>query len=231
MHRNTKFYLDTFFVITLCIFVLFNVHLILTVILYNLYYIDEKKVPEEKDEKEKEVGSEGVVMNVMVRDILLMAAKKEEEEKVLKNEIEQNKEEELVENQSENENENSQTILRGDSALQGTETVVEVTQDLTDLEEIRKNEKMPINCRVVEIESPWTDTEELRKYMIENCITSKSWKRRQKCVNLLCNDDALVQKGSLGKILVDICTNIYFQVCIGSDCLFCDIFIRFYVEF
>lgn len=149
-----------------------------------------------------------MVTNVMVKDILLMAAKKEEE-KVLKNEIEQNKEESVPEN----ENKNSQSVPTPNSPLLITETVVEVTQELTDLEEIRKNEKMPKNCRVVEIESPWTDTEELRKYMIENCITSKSWKRRQKCVNLLCNDDALVQKGSLGKILVDICTNIYSQVC------------------
>jgi hypothetical protein len=77
---------------------------------------------------------------------------------------------------------------------------------------IRENKIMPISCKIIDIESPWTDTEELRKYMIENCITSKSWKRRQKCVNLLCNDDALVQKGSLGKILVDICTSIYLQV-------------------
>lgn len=77
---------------------------------------------------------------------------------------------------------------------------------------IRENKIMPNLCKIIDIESPWTDTEELRKYMIENCITSKSWKRRQKCVNLLCNDDALVQKGSLGKILVDICTSIYLQV-------------------
>jgi hypothetical protein len=77
---------------------------------------------------------------------------------------------------------------------------------------IRENKIMPSFCKIIDIESPWTDTEELRKYMIENCITSKSWKRRQKCVNLLCNDDALVQKGSLGKILVDICTSIYLQV-------------------
>ena len=71
---------------------------------------------------------------------------------------------------------------------------------------------LPVNCKIIDIESPWTDTEELRKYMIENCITSKSWKRRQKCVNLLCNDDALVQKGSLGKILIDICSAIYMTV-------------------
>jgi hypothetical protein len=73
-------------------------------------------------------------------------------------------------------------------------------------------ETMPVKCKIVDIEAPWTDTEELRRYMIENCITSKSWKRRQKCVNLLCNDDALVQKGSLGKILIDICSAIYLQV-------------------
>ena len=71
---------------------------------------------------------------------------------------------------------------------------------------------MPYKCQIIDIDAPWTDTEELRKYMIENCITSKSWKRRQKCVNLLCNDDALVQKGSLGKILIDICSAIYMQV-------------------
>jgi hypothetical protein len=80
--------------------------------------------------------------------------------------------------------------------------------------EIYRNprETMPVKCKIVDIEAPWTDTEELRRYMIENCITSKSWKRRQKCVNLLCNDDALVQKGSLGKILIDICSAIYLQV-------------------
>ena len=73
-------------------------------------------------------------------------------------------------------------------------------------------EVMPVKCQIVDVEAPWTDTEELRKYMIENCVTSKSWKRRQKCVNLLCNDDALVQKGSLGKILIDICSAIYMTV-------------------
>ena len=79
------------------------------------------------------------------------------------------------------------------------------TQEEINAEVARDNKNMPNSCKIIDIEAPWTDTEELRKYMIENCITSKSWKRRQKCVNLLCNDDALVQKGSLGKILVDIC--------------------------
>ena len=86
------------------------------------------------------------------------------------------------------------------------------TQEEIDAEIARDNKNMPNLCKIIDIEAPWTDTEELRKYMIENCITSKSWKRRQKCVNLLCNDDALVQKGSLGKILVDICSSIYQQV-------------------
>ena len=86
------------------------------------------------------------------------------------------------------------------------------TQEEIDAEIVRDNKNMPNLCKIIDIEAPWTDTEELRKYMIENCITSKSWKRRQKCVNLLCNDDALVQKGSLGKILVDICSSIYQQV-------------------
>ena len=86
------------------------------------------------------------------------------------------------------------------------------TQEEINAEVARDNKNMPNSCKIIDIEAPWTDTEELRKYMIENCITSKSWKRRQKCVNLLCNDDALVQKGSLGKILVDICSSIYHQV-------------------
>ena len=92
-------------------------------------------------------------------------------------------------------------------------TVPVRTPEEIEADTIRENKIMPDLCKIIDIESPWTDTEELRKYMIENCITSKSWKRRQKCVNLLCNDDALVQKGSLGKILVDICTSIYLQVC------------------
>lgn len=95
--------------------------------------------------------------------------------------------------------------------------------------EIYRNprETMPVKCKIVDIEAPWTDTEELRRYMIENCITSKSWKRRQKCVNLLCNDDALVQKGSLGKILIDICSAIYLQVQRNNDS-FIIYFILFY---
>ena len=91
---------------------------------------------------------------------------------------------------------------------------VSTVQKLPGVTETYRNprETMPVHCKIIDIEAPWTDTEELRRYMIENCITSKSWKRRQKCVNLLCNDDALVQKGSLGKILIDICSAIYLQV-------------------
>jgi hypothetical protein len=73
------------------------------------------------------------------------------------------------------------------------------------------------SCQVVDVSPPWTDIETLRSNLLDGAAR-KSWKKRQRAVDLLCESDIMKAHGLLN-VLNLVVSRIYIEVCMVYLCV------------